>query len=182
MSFFDQQEQLLARRMVSILGPLDGATVSEASALMMTLDGRSSRPVELLINSEGGQLHDVVPLLDVMKVMRAKVDVTCLGSAYGTAAIVVACSSGLRSAGGRARLSLRCPPSGVPENAGTTADDLARHAEMADTLRTGLIEMVAAASGQPTSDVAAAFDRGEFLSAAEAIEVGLIDEIRGGRS
>ena len=60
----------------------------------MALDGRSADPVEVIVNSEGGPLADVLAVVDVLGSMRARVDTTCLGRAKGTAAIVLACGTG----------------------------------------------------------------------------------------
>ena len=96
------------RRRVVLSGPLDTAAAVQLSAELMELDGDSADDVELVINSEGGRLADVLGPLDVIASMRAHVGTVCMGRASGTAAVLLACGTGARRAGPHATMSLRC--------------------------------------------------------------------------
>ena len=171
---FDPQQQLLEQRTVMISGPLDTTKASEVAALLMTLDGRSSKPVDLIVNSTGGPIADALSLLDVLQLMRAPVTTTCVGAATGTAAAVVACGTGERLATARASFSLRCSATEAVEG---TAEDLAVRAHQLTEARARLVEAVAGATGQPAESISDAVDRGGHLGADEALAFGLIDRI-----
>lgn len=171
---FDPQQQLLEQRTVMISGPLDTDKVSEVVALLMTLDGRSSKPVDLIVNSDGGPIADALTVLDVLQLMRAPVTTTCVGAATGTAAAVVACGTGERLATARASFSLRCSATDSFEG---TAADLAVRARQLTEARARLVEALARATGQPAPSIGDALDRGGHLGADDALSFGLIDRV-----
>lgn len=171
---FDPQLQLLEQRTVMVSGPLDAAKVAEVAAMLMTLDGRSSKPVDLIVNSPGGPIADGLSLLDVIQLMRAPVTALCAGAATGTAAALVACATGERLATARARLSLRCDGTDAFEG---TAEQLTVKARELMTARDRFVEALAEASGQDPDVIADAIDRGDHLGAEEARALGLIDRV-----
>lgn len=177
MTFFDPREHLLDSRRILVNESLDESATGEIAAMLMTLDGRSPDPVELVISGPGGPIADVVALLDVVQLMRAPVATTCLGIANGTAAALVAAGTGRRRASQRATLSLRCDDrqhfDGHPVDVVNKAEELL-------TVRNQLVDRLAEATGQPDAWIGHELDRGGTLDAAAALERGLIDEITPG--
>ena len=86
---------------------IDAEGATRVCAELMALDGQSPDEVELIVNSDGGPLADVLAVLDVIGSMRARVRTRCLGRATGTAAVVLACGTGERSASPHSVISLR---------------------------------------------------------------------------
>jgi len=172
----DARQRLFDRRTVMVSGALDHEAASTLCAQLMALDGESIRDVDVILNSPGGPLDEVSAVLDVIGLMRATVNTTCIGTAKGTAGIVLACGTGRRRAAPNATISVRCeraqPSSG-------TADDLARRAAEDETLRRRLHEALVAATGQPAATLANEFDHGGVHGASEAQALGLIDDIGG---
>lgn len=167
-------EQLAAQRRIMVSGPLDLEAVTGLSAQLMTFDGASSRDVEIVINSAGGPMTEIFAVLDVLALMRARVNVTVIGLATGTALALVACGNSERRAAPHARLSLRCQDQQRIE--GTTGD-IVRQAEEMAHLRGRYLHVLAGATGQDESFLVAEIDRGAQRTAAEALELGIIDTI-----
>ena len=94
----DVETHLFARRRVLLSGVLDGDAANRVAAQLMALDGRSAEPIEIVVNSDGGPIADVLTLLDIVGLMRAPVRTVCVGRATGTAAVLVACGTGGRHA------------------------------------------------------------------------------------
>ncbi len=162
------------QRRILVSGPLDNETVTTLAAHLMTLDGRSSDEVEVVVNSHGGPLAEIFTVLDVIDLMRAPVNLTCIGTAAGTAAALVACGTGERRAAPRASFSLRYDESVSIEG---KPHELVGHVEQLVTLRTRYLELLGAATGQDETTLAEELDRGHSHTATEAVAMGLIDSI-----
>ena len=170
----DVQARLWEQRTILVSGVLDGAQGARVSVELMALDGRSSGDVEILINSSGGPVEVVFSVLDVIALMRARVNVTCVGAARGTAAALVACCTGERRAAPHARLSLRCEDTQAIDG---SAAEIERQAEELVASRRRLVDIVAAACGQPVDRIGNEVDGGSPFDAQEAVDLGLVDVI-----
>ena len=170
----DPARTLRDRRTLMVSGRLDHDAVTELCAELMALDGRSGDDVTLIVNSAGGPIDGVTALLDVLDLMRARVDVTCIGAAQGTAAVVLVCATGERTAGRHARISLRVEPAGAMSG---TADETARAAaEYAATLRR-ISERIAGRTGQSADVMLAELQSGAPRDAEAARSFGLVDTV-----
>lgn len=172
----DLRARLRRDRRLLLSGPLDEAIGTRTCAELMLLDGGSSRPVELLISSDGGEVEHAMGVLDVLALMRAPVATRCIGSATGTAAAVLASGTGGRSATRAARISLRVPSH---HDVRGTAQDMVRLAEHLAAVYDHLAEHLASVTQLSAVAARAALDDGQLLSAQEAVDAGLIDEIAG---
>jgi ATP-dependent Clp protease protease subunit len=167
-------DRLFERRTILLGGRLDAVAVTQLCAQLMALDGRSPDDVELIVNSPGGPVTEIAAVLDVMELMRARINVTCTGVAEGTAAALVACASGHRRAGPNARLRLR-----VEDEQPLTgsAAELNQRAEQLTVCRQQLVHALGRASGQPAQVIDRELERGGWLDAAAARDLGLIDAV-----
>jgi ATP-dependent Clp protease, protease subunit len=165
----------LYERLAVLLGvPLDAAAATDVAAELMSLDGRSGREIELLVNSPGGPLDDVFAVLDVIALLRAPVTVTCFGRAFGTAAIVLASGTGKRTATPNASVSLRCPPAATTVGSARDAEQLAEHER---TLRERIRRILQERTRLTGSRLDNELDHGASFDSATALELGIIDEI-----
>lgn len=172
----DVRTGLHDQRRVLVTGDLDEATVTALAAELMLLDGRSSEPVELVVNSGGGPVDAVTALLDVVELARAPVHTRCIGRAAGTAAAVLACGTGERSASPSARISLRV---GAHHRVDGPAHEIARTAAELTAVRRRLAERLAGVTRMAADDLVAAFDDGPWWDAPEARRLGLLDSAAG---
>ncbi len=170
----DPTRRLFECRTVLVSGPLDHGAVNLLSAKLMALDGESERDVELFINSDGGPLGEVSALLDVVELMRAKVNVTCIGSARGTAAALLACGSGERRAAPNAIISLRCSSA---ETIQGPVGEVRQRAEELATARHRLQQALVSATGLAEEVVGAELEGGAAYDATGAKELGIIDAV-----
>ncbi len=172
----DPVRRLYERRTVLLGRGLDSAAATDIAAELMSLDGRSGQPIELLVNSPGGPVDDVFAVLDVIALLRAPVTVTCFGRALGTAAVLLASGTGPRRATTNATISLRCPP--APATAGS-ARDAEQGAEHERTMRDRIRRVLRERTRLPAPRIDDELDHGGSLDSATALEVGVIDEIVG---
>lgn len=169
----DLDDRLLVRRIVLLSGPLDRDRASLVAARLMLLDADSADPVEVHLSCPDGDLESAVMLAQTIDLMRAPVTATILSTLAGPA-VVVAAAARRRRAHADCRVVLREPParaaSGVSEELVAAAEQHARLVEQ-------WCARVADAAHRPAADVRADVRRGRVLSAAEALEYGLVDEI-----
>ena len=161
-------------RRVMLSGSVDADTATRTAAELMELDGRSGDDVELIVNSDGGRLMDVVGLLDVVAVMRARVNTMCVGRALGTAAVVLACGTGSRRAGPHATISLRCHQ---PERLEGSSEAVRCQLEELEHVRTIVIDQLVRATGKPASELADQLEHGPLLDRRDAAEIGIVDSL-----
>jgi ATP-dependent Clp protease protease subunit len=170
----DPYVHLLAQRQIVVRGRLDSVATTRVAAELMALDAESSREIEVLVNSPGGPVADVLAVLDVMALVRSRVATTCFGQALGTAAAVVAAGSGARRATPNATVSLRCDET---ETATGTAEQVAVQAEHARQQRAKLVALLSSATHRPAEAIASELDGGGRLDAAAAVEAGIVDAV-----
>ncbi len=164
--------RLLAQRVVLLHGPLDDPSVTRVSAELMTLDAEGDDPVSLRVDCGEAGLATALTLMDVIELMGVPVRALCLGQvAAGAIGVVAVCAH--RAAMPSTRFSLSEPT--------TTMEAHVRNVAQWAELRAGdqrrFCERVAAAVGKPAATVEEDLGRGRFLSAAEAVEYGILDEV-----
>ena len=165
---------LFRRRTVLLSGELDDEAASRAVAELMTLDATGDEPVQLQLDSAGGSIDAAFAVMDTIDLCGVEVRVTCIGRADGPSVGVLAVGH-RRAASEHARIRLADPDLAVEgqasEIADRTASLLARVADFHARL--------AAATRRTPEQVAEDCRRGRYLSAAEAVTYGLIDEVAG---
>jgi ATP-dependent Clp protease protease subunit len=164
--------RLFEQRVVLLQGPLDGTAVTRVSAELMTLDAEGDEAVSLRIDCPDGSLALALTLMDVIELSGVPVRALCLGQ-VGGAAVGVLSVCHHRAAMPSTRFSLREPPT----QSETRARDVEQWAQLRSEERQRFTDRVAAAVGRPAATVSDAFSRGVFMSAQEASDFGLIDEI-----
>jgi ATP-dependent Clp protease protease subunit len=127
----------------------------------------------LVVNSPGGPLEAAVAVLDTIDLVRGPLGTTCLGRAEGTAAVVAAAGTSLRRIGAGARLRLRFADLELSGPARRLDDELTHHRELQATL----IDRLAAISGRDRARIERDVEAGRLLSAQEAVDYGLADEV-----
>jgi ATP-dependent Clp protease protease subunit len=166
------RSQLFERRIVLLRGPLDDELAGHAAAELMMLDATGDEPVALHVDSGGGPLHAALSVMDTIDLLGVPVTVTCVGRAEGSAVGVVAAAE-RRFAAPHARFHLAEPSSSVTGSAA----DLHHWAQHHQVQLERFVERMAQATGRNGEHIEADMAAGRWLSAEEAVEYGLVDQI-----
>jgi ATP-dependent Clp protease protease subunit len=169
------QERLFDRRMVMLTGVLNGPAASHAAAALITLGAIGSDLVHLHVSSTDGELSAAFAVVDAIESMTAPVEVV-VPSQVGGAALAVLAAASKRVAYPHARVRLAEPrtnmAAGTAEKVAAAAGEYLRELEE-------LIVRLADVTKTPRSRIEDDLAAGRILSASEAKEYGLIDEIVG---
>jgi ATP-dependent Clp protease protease subunit len=169
------EERLFDQRIVMIRGPLTGEGATGIAAALLTLDAAGPAPVQLHIASAGGDLAAALSVLDVVDSMTAPVHAIVTAQAGGAVVAVLAAAE-RRSAYRHARFKLTEPrASGVTGTADEVARAAGQHLRELEEVILRLVEV----TGQSRSRIEDDLSAGRNLTAQEAVEYGLIDEIIG---
>jgi ATP-dependent Clp protease, protease subunit len=166
--------RLYENRTLYLRGAIEDTVADTLVAQLMSLDAESDKDVTLYINSPGGLVTGMFAVYDVINLMRAKVNTVCVGVAASAAAFLLATGTGTRSATENARIMIHQPLGGARGQ----AVDIQIQARQIVFLRERLNEILAKRTGKSIEQVSADTDRDFWLSAPEAVEYGLIDEVR----
>ena len=170
-------ERLFDRRLVLLTGPLTGGSASQAAASLLTLDALGTEPVQLHLSAPEGDLNAAFAVVDAIDAMRCELHATVTGEAGG-AAVAVLAAAHRRLAYRHARIRLAEPRSATVSG---TADEVAsaagRYLRELEELAVRLAEV----TGQPQSRIESDLSAGRMLTATEAVEYGLVDEVVGVR-
>jgi ATP-dependent Clp protease protease subunit len=169
----DVTGRLFERRVVFARGQLDGELVDRATAQLLALSAMDDLPIELFVDCPEAQIDPALTLLDVFEVLSAPLTVIVQNRLVG-AGLVLLSTRHLRLARPHATLQLAQPRF---EPAQGTAEHMARVAEE-HARRVGvLIERLSDRTTRPTTIIADDMERGIFLTADQAVEYGLIDQV-----
>jgi ATP-dependent Clp protease protease subunit len=174
----DPVDRLLRRRVVLLSGPIDHTVAQDIMARLLYLEHEGGdEPVELRINSPGGEVTSGLAIIDTIQSLACPVATTCAGMAASMASVVLAVGTkGRRRATANARILIHQPWSGQFQQ---TAADLERTAQEILRQRQRLDEILADATGQPVDKIHVDTDRDTWMSAEEARDYGLVDEVIG---
>ena len=172
---YDIYSLLLKERIVFLGTPINDQVANAIIAQLLFLQREDpERDIELYINSPGGSVYAGLAIYDTMQMIQPDVATYCVGLAasFGTV-LLCAGAQGKRYALPNATIHMHQVISGAQGQ----ASDIEIHAREAlrnqDTVR----KIIAEATGQPYDKVAADSDRDYFLTADDAKEYGLIDEV-----
>jgi ATP-dependent Clp protease protease subunit len=166
---------LLENRIVFLQGEIYTGNANEVVMKLLYLQSENRhKEVHFYINSPGGEVVATLAIYDTMQILSCPVATYCVGQAASGAAVLLAGGSkGKRFALPHARVMLHQPYGGVSGQ----VSDIEIQAREILRYREVLNEILAKHSGQAIDRIAKDTDRDFFLSAAEAKEYGLVDEI-----
>ena len=172
---YDLYSRLLRERIIFIGTPIDDTIANLVCAQMLFLESEDSeKDINIYINSPGGDITALFAIYDTMKYVRPDKSTFCFGQAASAAAVLLAAGTkGKRFALPHARILLHQPYGG----AAGQATDIELQAKEILRMRDLLNEMLADDTGQTTAKVHHDTDRDFIMSADEAREYGVIDEV-----
>lgn len=172
---YDIWSLLLKHRIVFLGTPIDDAVANLVVAQLLYLNTEDKKsPIQMFINSPGGNVSAGLAVYDTMKHIDAPIHTTCTGIAASMGAILLSAGErGHRSALPHSRIMIHQPWGGFQG----PASDIAIQAEEVIKTKKQLNELLAENTGRLLEDVERDTDRDKFFSAQEAKEYGLIDEV-----
>jgi ATP-dependent Clp protease protease subunit len=172
---YDLYSRLLRDRIIFIGTPIDDNVANLVSAQMLFLESEDQdKDINIYINSPGGDITALFAIYDTMKYVRPDKSTFCFGQAASAAAVLLASGTrGKRFALPHARILLHQPYGG----AAGQATDIELQAKEILRMRDMLNEMLATDTGQSIEKIQHDTDRDFIMSAAEARDYGVIDEV-----
>ena len=153
----------------------DGIANSLVAQMLYLDSDDSSKPIYLYINSPGGSVTAGLAIYDTMQYVKSDVVTICVGLAASMGAFLLAAGTkGKRLALPHSRIMIHQPLGGTSQR---QASDIEIEAREILRIKDMLNQSMADMTGQPLEKVAKDTDRDYFLSAAEAVEYGLIDRV-----
>ena len=172
---YDIYSRLLKDRIIMLSGQIDDNVANSVIAQLLFLDAQDpEKDIFLYINSPGGSVTAGMAMYDTMNFINADVQTIVIGMAASMASVLLAAGEkGKRWALPNAEVMIHQPLGGAQGQA-TEIEIAARHILKT---REKLNEILSDATGQPIEVIERDTDRDNFMSAEEAKEYGLIDEI-----
>ena len=172
---YDIYSRLLRERVVFLVGPVNDQTANLVVAQLLFLESENpDKDVSLYINSPGGSVSAGLSIYDTMQFIKPDVSTLCMGMAASMAAFLLAAGAkGKRFALPNSKIMIHQPMGGAQGQ----ATDIEIHAREILKTREQLNRILAERSGQPLEKVQADTERDYFMSAGEAAEYGLIDQV-----
>jgi ATP-dependent Clp protease, protease subunit len=173
---FDIYSRLLNDRIVIVGSAVDDAVANLVVAQLLHLESEDpEKDIALYVNSPGGDVYAGLAIYDTLTFVKPDVRTICVGTAMSIGAVLLAAGTkGKRSALPNAKILIHQVWS--PGFGGQASDIEIRAREVLD-LKRRLEQILADHTGQPLERVATDTDRDHFMSAQEALEYGLIDEV-----
>ncbi len=172
---FDIYSRLLRERIVFLTGPVEDGMASVIIAQLLFLEAENpKKEISMYINSPGGVVTAGMAIYDTMQFIKPKVSTLCVGQAASMGSLLLAGGeNGMRFALPNARIMVHQPSGGFQGQ----ASDILRHAEDIMKVKKRLNDVYVKHTGQDYETIEKTLDRDHFLSADEAKEFGLIDEV-----
>lgn len=172
---YDIYSRLLKERIVFLGTAIDDAVANTIMAQLILLEYEDpEKDIILYINSPGGYVSAGLAIYDTIQHIKPNVSTICVGSCISMGAILLAAGTkGKRYALPHSRIMMHQPSGG----AGGQSSDIQIHAKEIIKTRETLVDILAKHSGKEADEIRSKIDRDFFMSAQEALEFGLIDEI-----
>jgi ATP-dependent Clp protease protease subunit len=168
-------DMLLENRIIFLIGEINYARATEVIMKMLYLDNlKKGREISLYVNSPGGAVDDTLAIYDTMRFVGSPIATFCIGRAQSGGAVVLAAGAkGSRFALPHAKIMLHQPWGGVTGQ----ASDIKIQAEEILKAKQTINQLLAQHTGQPLEKIMAETERDRYMTADEAKEYGLIDEV-----
>ena len=172
---FDIYSRLLKERIIFLSDGINDHIASLVIAQLLFLESEDhEKDIFMYINSPGGVITSGFGILDTMNYIKPDVATICMGQAASMAAVLLcAGAKGKRSALENSRVMIHQPLGGMQGQ----ATDIEIHAKEILYLKEKLNKILSKNTGQTVKTIEKDTDRDNFLSAQDALEYGLIDEI-----
>ncbi|KAM7271468.1 hypothetical protein ACFE04_030682 [Oxalis oulophora] len=172
---YDIFSRLLKERIVCINGPINDDTAHVVVAQLLFLESENpSKPINMYLNSPGGQVTAGLAIYDTMQYIRSPINTICMGQAASMASLLLASGAkGERRSLPNATIMVHQPSGGYSGQ----AKDMTIHTKQIVRVWDALNELYSKHTGQPIDRIQSYMDRDYFMTPEEAKEFGIIDEV-----
>lgn len=172
---WDLYSRLLKERIIFIGTPIDDQVANSIVAQLLYLQSEdATKDISMYINSPGGSIYAGLAIYDTMQYLRPEVSTVCMGMAMSMGAVLLAAGQkGKRYALPNATMLIHQPLGGAEGQAADieiTAREILR-------LRRSLYDILSHHTGQTTERIMQDSDRNYYLTAPQAVEYGLVDDL-----
>ena len=172
---YDIYSRLLKDRIIFLSDEVNDVTASLVVAQMLFLEAEDpDKDINLYINSPGGSITAGMAIYDTMQYIKCDVSTICIGMAASMGAFLLAAGAkGKRFALPNSEVMIHQPLGGMQGQ----ATDIKIHAERIIKMKETLNKILSDRTGKPYDQICADTERDNFMSAYEAKEYGLVDEV-----
>ena len=172
---YDIFSRLLKERIIFVTGPIDDAVAALVTAQLLFLEAENpKKEISMYINSPGGVVTSGMAIYDTMQFIRPAVSTLCIGQAASMGSLLLAAGAPkMRFALPHARIMVHQPSGGFSGQ----ASDIERHAEDIIKIKRRLNEVYVRHTGQEYERIEHTLDRDYFMTAEDAKEFGIIDDV-----
>jgi ATP-dependent Clp protease, protease subunit len=172
----DPYTKLFEDRIIFLGTPISDEIANAVMAQLLCLQQMDAeRDIEIYINSPGGSFTALTAIYDTMRYIKPDVRTVCLGQAASAAAVILAAGTkGKRLALPNSRILIHQP---ATEGGYGQSSDIEIQAREILRIRSLMEEMLATDTGKPTDEVSRDIERDKYLTAEQALEYGIIDEV-----
>ena len=163
-------------RIIFLGSPVDDTSANDIMSQLIVLEGNDpDRDIVMYINSPGGSLTALMAIYDTMQYVRPDIQTVCMGQAASAAAVLLAAGTpGKRTALPNSRVIIHQP---ATEGTFGQASDMEIQAREIMRMREQLERVLARHTGQTIDKVHKDIERDKILTADEAVEYGLVDNV-----
>lgn len=172
---YDIYSRMLKERIIFLTGPFEDNMASSICAQLLFLESENpKKEIAMYINSPGGQVTSALAIYDVMQYIRCPVSTVCIGMAASAGSLILqAGEAGMRFSLPNSKIMVHQPSGG----ARGMASDIEIQAEDIIKTKRLLNQIYVKHTGQSLETIEKTLDRDRYMSAMEAKEFGLIDQV-----
>lgn len=172
---YDIFSRLLKERIIFVSGPVEDQMATIIVAQLLFLEAENpKKDIAMYINSPGGVVSSGLAIYDTMQFIRPKISTVCIGQAASMGALLLAAGEpGMRRTLPNSRMMLHQPSGGFQGQ----ASDIALHAKEILELKDRLNQIYVQHTGKSIKEVEETLDRDNFMTAKQAKDWGIVDEI-----
>ena len=172
---FDIYSRLLKERVIFLVGPVNDGTANLVVAQLLFLEADNpDKDIYFYINSPGGSVTAGMSIYDTMQFIKPDVSTLCIGQAASMGAFLLnAGAKGKRFALPNSTIMIHQPSGGFQGQ----VSDIERHAQFVIDLKKRFIRQMAGFTGRPPEQVELDHDRDNFLTADQAKDYGIVDQV-----
>jgi ATP-dependent Clp protease protease subunit len=172
--YYDVPSRLFKDRIVLIHGEIDEETSLAINTQLIYLDSQNNEPIQMMIESPGGSVLAGLSIMDTMNRIKSPISTISSGEACSMGSFLLSCGTkGMRKSSKSCRIMLHSLSHGA---GGNIHDTRISHKE-SEYLQSYLMDVLATNTGNTVEQIEKDTERDNWMSAQEALEYGLIDEI-----